>query len=179
MKELEKEVENLFTLCEEMNKVSQSVDMNSTKKYLSKIVSKSQMVFLYLENSASYQNVANQFSHKETIVKLCYVILKSIYMLQGNYRSYMLNNMAYMLMNDANYLVKFGNEGNWVKNNDVFAKGLNRVIYATRPELLEKVIADLLNLLRNPGINHQITPDYMNRFIYHMGLAYSKYFVQV
>ena len=167
MIQLEKEVELLFSLCEETNKVSRSVDMYREKKYLMKVRTQAEKVFMYLENAAAMQNLTVQFTHKEVVVKLAFVIMKCIYLYKGSYPSAALNKMSFVLMNEADYIHKFGNEGTWVKNDVIFTKAIASSMKKAHPELIEKCINDIMYIFSSPAILTQNTPEYMNRFIHH------------
>lgn len=171
---LEKETELLFTYCEEANRISQNIDMVSQKKYIAKIQKQAKDVFMYIENAVYTQSFESLYKHKETLVKLSFVILKSVYLFNNRYPIVPMNYMAYSLMYKNNYLSKFGNEGTWVKNDDIFKRALMVAFKGARPDFMAKVIESCINMLSSPMIYNQTTPDYMNRYIYHLRSAYAE-----
>ena len=177
MRDLMTEINALFDLCEKANLTLKSVDAYSQHKITTQIQKQSQMVFVLLENAVNpmgKKDLLKEIPDRNTLIKLYYVILKSLYYFSRSGVSYFEGPrsqgsamLAHKLIKELDFEHKFGSEGLWINNRTIFTKGIMFGMQRVHPTLLQNMVRCISATLVYPEIKDQKVYEYMGRFESH------------
>ena len=173
-KDLRVEINALFDLCEEANKSLRSVDAYTQHKYMQRIVKHSTYLFQDLENRVNNmgkKDLIKDIQDRETLLKLYFVLLKSLYMFSRmgvtrfeDMRCQGSTMLAYKIMKDLEFERKFGSENLWINNDIIYTQGLMYGLNKFHPTNMQSLIRCITATLVYPDVKNQKVYDYMERF---------------
>lgn len=174
MRDLMTEVNTLFELCEEANAVLKVIDARAQYNLMTKIQKQSQMVFVLLENAVNpmgKKDLLKEIPDRNTLIKLYYVILKSLHYFSKSGVSYFEGPrsqgsamLAHKLIKELDFEHKFGAETLWINNKIIFTKGIMVGMQRVHPTLLQNMVRCISATFVYPEIKDQKVYEYMGRF---------------
>ena len=174
MKDLSTEVNKLFELCEQANVAFKQIDGRTQQMIMRKVQEQSVSTFQLLEmivNPMGKKDIVKELSDRKTILRLYYILLKSLYLLSMNgvqkfqdERCIGSTTLAYKLICELDFDNKFGYKNTWINNDMIYAHGLIYGIRSMHPTLLQNLIRCLTQTLTYPEVREQNVEDYMDRF---------------
>ena len=174
MRNLETEINTLFELCEQANLAFKSIDAKTQQEIMYKVQKQSNAVFQLLEmivNPMGKKDFLKELPNRNTILRLYFLILKSLYLFSINGASKFEDErcigsttLAYKLIRDLDFEHKFGYGHTWINNDLIYVHGIMYGMRGVHPTLLQNIVRCLTQTLRYPEIKEQKVPDYMDRF---------------
>ena len=174
VRDLKTDINALFNLCDEANRSFRSVDAYTQHKYMQKIVKQSTYVFQDLENRVNNmgkKDLIRDIQDRETLLKLYFVLLKSLYMFSKmgvtrfeDMRCQGATMLAYKMIQDLDYGHKFGSENLWLNNDYLYINGLMQALKSFHPKNMQTLIRCITATLVYPDVKNQKVYDYMEKF---------------
>ena len=174
MKDLNKEINVLFDLCEKTNLALRSVDGYAQHKLMAQVKKQSSDVFILLENKVNpmgVKDLSKDIQDRKTLLKLCFVILKSLYMFSKSGVSKFEDArcegstlLAYKMLKDMGFETKFGQSQTWINNDIIYDNVFLEVVSHLHPTNMQSLVRCLAATLVYPEVKNQKIPDYMIRF---------------
>lgn len=174
MKDLMKEINALFDLCEDANLILKSIDAYTQHKLIEKIQMQSAEVFRDLENVVNpmgKKDMIKEITDRKTILRLYYILLRSLYTYSINGyakfesdRSYGSTMLAYRVIKEQDFLNKFGQSQTWINNETIYDKVFLPTVRHINPTNMQSLIRCFSATLLYPEVREQKVTDYMAKF---------------
>lgn len=174
MTNFEKKIEVLFDLCGKVDKITGSVNVAEQRLGYKDICLQFKGVLNELESSVNIfgvHDLKNLFSDKRIMIKLFYVILKTVCIMDSKYgyfsedmRSIGASQLAQKMMVDMQFYHGLRYADAWFHNDEIFVKGVVMGMKGVHKTSLQSIVRCIVNTFKfNEFKCQKISPD-MQRF---------------